>query len=224
MRSGLKAVANPSRSAAAEAYMKSTMPFLGTMAAPMRTVANEVAVAHPLRSQTAWRHTCLALWREATYREERYAAIELSGHRLYREYQTPDAVAMYDEFIVTGAWWDYVDAVAVHRIGPLLRAYRDDIEPVVRRWSTDADMWRRRSSIICQVGAKADIDLGLLYDCIEANMADKQFFIRKAIGWALRSHAWLNPAEIKRYVGENADRLSGLSQREALKNMKKLLP
>ena len=224
MRAGLKAVANPSRSAAAEAYMKSTMPFLGTMAGPMRNVANEVAAAQPLKSRAAWRDTCLALWREATYREERYAALELSGHRLYREFQSPAALPMYEEFIVDGAWWDYVDAVAVHRVGPLLRDYRDEIEPVMRAWSTDADMWRRRTSIICQVGAKADIDLGLLYDCIEPNMADKQFFIRKAIGWALRSHAWLNPAEIQRYVNENADRLSGLSKREALKNMGKLLP
>jgi 3-methyladenine DNA glycosylase AlkD len=224
MRAGLKAVANPSRAAGAEAYMKSTMPFLGTQSGPMRAVAKDVAKAHPLPSFAAWRDTCLALWREAAYREERYAALELTGHRLYRDYQTPKTMPMYEEFIVDGAWWDYVDVVAIHRVGLLLRGSRDEIEPVMRAWSTDADMWRRRTSIICQVGAKADIDLGLLYDCIEPNLADKEFFIRKAIGWALRQHAWLNPAEVARYVDAHADQLSGLSKREALKNMGKLLP
>jgi len=224
MRRGLKAVANPSRAPGAEAYMKSTMPFLGTMAGPMRAVANDVAKEYPLSSRRAWRDTCLTLWREATYREERYAAIELTGHRQYLDHQRPDAMPMYEEFIVDGVWWDYVDAVAIHRVGPLLREFTDEIEPIMRTWSTDGDMWRRRTSIICQVGAKADIDLGLLYDCIEPNMAETEFFIRKAIGWALRSHAWLNPAEVQRYVAANQDRLSGLSRREALKNMGKLLP
>ena len=159
------------------------------------------------------------LWRDARFREERYCAQGLLGDRAYRAFRTPDAMPIYDEFVVDGAWWDYVDDIAVHRIGELLLAYRDDIDPLMRAWSVDDDMWRRRSSIICQVGAKADIDLGLLYDCIEPNMADKEFFIRKAIGWALRSHAWLNSGEIARYVSENADRLSGLSKREALKNI-----
>lgn len=204
--------------------MKSAMPFLGTTAGPMRAVAKDVANAHPLATFPAWRDTCLALWREATYREERYAAIELTGHRRYRAHQTPATMPMYEHFIVDGARWDYVDAVAIHRVGPLLHEFRDDVEPVMRAWSTDADMWRRRTSIICQVGAKADIDLGLLYDCIEPNMADTEFFIRKAIGWALRQHAWLNPAEVARYVAANEDRLSGLSKREARKNMGKLLP
>ena len=128
---------------------------------------------------------------------------------------------MYEEFIVDGAWWDHVDDIAIHRIGPLLRDHRDELEPVMRAWSTDDDMWKRRTAIICQVGAKSEIDLGLLYDCIEPNMADTEFFIRKAIGWALRQHAWLNPGEVVRYVEANADRLSGLSKREALKNVGK---
>ena len=206
-----------------QAYMKSAMPYRGVSAKPLRSVTGQVFKQYPLASVDGWRDTCLALWREAAYREERYAAIELTGHRLYRANQTPDAMAMYEEFIVDGAWWDFVDAVAIHRVGPLLREFTDEIEPMMRVWSIDADMWRRRTSIICQVGAKADLDLGLLYDCIEPNMADKEFFIRKAIGWALRSHAWLNPAEVQRYVKVNKDRLSGLSKREALKNMGKLL-
>ena len=205
-----------------QAYMKSAMPYMGVMAGPQRKVTRSAYKVHPLATFEDWRDTALALWREATYREERYAAHDLVAYPAYAKFQTPDAMPMYEEFIVDGAWWDHVDAIAIHQVGPLLLHHRDAIEPVIRAWSTDDDMWRRRTSIICQVGLKADIDLGLLYDCIEPNMADKEFFIRKAIGWALRQHAWLNPAEIERYVAANEDRLSGLSKREARKNMAKL--
>jgi 3-methyladenine DNA glycosylase AlkD len=68
------------------------------------------------------------------------------------------------------------------------------------------------------VSFRADTDVNLLYACIEPNASDKDFFIRKAIGWALRSYAWVDPVEVARYVAEHEDRLSPLSRREALKN------
>jgi len=222
VRDELRAAANPAKAPGMQAYMKSLMPYRGVMATPLRAITRAGFKVYPLATEAAWRDTVLELWREATYREERYVATELLGHKAYAAYRTPNAMPIYEECIVDGAWWDHVDAVAVHLVGELLLGYRDDIEPIMHGWSTDADMWRRRTSIICQVAAKAEIDLGLLYDCIEPNMADKEFFIRKAIGWALRSHAWLNPGEIERYVTVNADRLSGLSKREALKNVAKL--
>ena len=218
IRSGLAELADPAKAPGMQAYMKSLMPYHGVPAPVLRKLTNAVFAAHPLASFTEWRDTARALWREAEYREERYAAQGLVGHRLYRVHQTPKAMPLFEEFIVDGAWWDHVDDIAIHRIGPLLINDRDAIEPVMRAWSTDDDMWKRRSAIICQVGAKSEIDLGLLYDCIEPNMADTEFFIRKAIGWALRQHAWLNPGEVARYVAANESRLSGLSKREALKN------
>jgi 3-methyladenine DNA glycosylase AlkD len=89
----------------------------------------------------------------------------------------------------------------------------------MRAWSTDSNLWKRRASIICQVAFKGETDVDLLYACIQPNLADRQFFIRKAIGWALRQYAWTDPAEVRRYVTANASRLSGLSRREALKNI-----
>jgi 3-methyladenine DNA glycosylase AlkD len=83
----------------------------------------------------------------------------------------------------------------------------------------DKDIWKRRVSIICQVSLKRDTDLELLYANIEPNLADRSFWIRKAIGWSLRAYAWTNPREIARYVAANESRLSGLSRREALKNI-----
>lgn len=224
LRSALKDAAEPARAPGMQAYMKSTMPYLGVSAVPTRAVTKAAFQQFPLASFADWSDTALALWREAEFREERYAAQGLVGAPMYEGFQSPECIPMYEEFIVDGAWWDHVDDVAIHRVGSLLRAHRDDLEPVMRAWSTDTDLWRRRTAIICQVGAKADIDLGLLYDCIEPNFSDREFFIRKAIGWALRSHAWLNPAEVVRYVQAHDHQLSGLSKREALKNMGKLLP
>jgi 3-methyladenine DNA glycosylase AlkD len=132
------------------------------------------------------------------------------------------ALPVYEEMIVTGAWWDYVDEVAAGRVGAyLLRAHPALVKPLMLAWSTDAHLWKRRTSLIGQVGFKRETDLDLLYACIEANLADRDFFIRKAIGWALRQYAWTDPEEVRRYVTANAARLSGLSRREALKNIAK---
>jgi hypothetical protein len=89
----------------------------------------------------------------------------------------------------------------------------------MHRWSRDPVLWKRRSAILCQLGFKERTDLSLLYDCIEPNLDDTEFFIRKAIGWALRQYAWTDPIEVRRYVRELGDRLSPLSRREALKNI-----
>ena len=86
-------------------------------------------------------------------------------------------------------------------------------------WSRASNLWKRRSAILCQIGLKRDIDLDLLYDCIDPNLGDPEFFIRKAIGWALRDYAWIDPREVKRYVKKHQSELSPLSRREALKNI-----
>lgn len=222
VRQGLAALADPAKAPGMQAYMKSVMLYRGVHAPAQERLFRRVFAEHPLAGVADWRDTVLALWRRAAFREERYAAIALSGHRLYRAHQTPATVPMYEEMIVTGAWWDYVDAVATNRIGPLVRAHPGALKPVMRGWSTDVDLWRRRTSILCQIGAKADTDLDLLYACIEPNLADRDFFIRKAIGWALRQYAWIDPAEVTRYVEQAGDRLSGLSRREALKNVARI--
>ncbi len=221
VKAELAAVADPELAASYQSYMKSSMPFRGMRSAVSRTIQKAAFARHPLDGWDAWHDTVLALWRGAEYREERYAAIGLSQHGSYADHQTRETLPMYEELIVTGAWWDYVDSIANHSLGTLLRRYPRFTKHGMRQWSTHADMWKRRSSIICQLSFKDDIDLDLLYDCIEPNMADREFFIRKAIGWALRQHAWTDPDEVVRYVTANADRLSGLSKREALKNVLK---
>ncbi|HWO46069.1 MAG TPA: DNA alkylation repair protein, partial [Methylomirabilota bacterium] len=144
--------------------------------------------------------------------------MELAGQKRYTEFRTPGVMAMYEEMIVTGAWWDYVDEVA-HLVGDLLRSHPKTIRPVMRKWSTAPNLWKRRVSIICQVSFKKDTDIDLLYANIEPNLTDRDFFIRKAIGWALRAYAWTDPDEVARYVRAHESQLSGLSRREALKNI-----
>jgi len=216
----LTEVAEPARAAGAQAYMKSSMPFLGVAATPLRKVCRRVFAEETFSTAEEWRQAVLSLWREARYREERYAAIELTGAKRFRHWQDLRTLPMYEEMIVTGAWWDYVDAIAIHRIGEyLLRDERSRMSRKMRRWSVDSDLWKRRTSILCQITFKKDTDLDLLYDCIEPSLSSREFFLRKAIGWALRQYAWTDPKEVKRYVRRNASQLSPLSRREALKNI-----
>jgi 3-methyladenine DNA glycosylase AlkD len=217
LRAEMAAAADPLRAPGMQAYMKSTMPYYGIPSAQVDAICKRVFAEHPFPSCREWSAAILELWRSARYREERYASIRLISLKAHRECWNPELMPMLEEMIVTGAWWDYVDAVA-HVVGELLRSHPGEIRPLMRAWSTDPNLWKRRVSIICQISFKKDTDLDLLYANIEPNLADRRFFIRKAIGWALRSYAWTDPEEVARYVAANEASLSGLSKREALKN------
>ena len=201
-----------------QAYMKSAMPYLGVSTVPRRAALKAIFAGIDWPDSAAWQADVMALWRGASFREEHYAAIDLTAVKAARKFQRIDTLPMYEELIVSGAWWDYVDEIAGHRLWTLLQNDREEMTRTMRRWSTDANMWKRRSSIICQLPAKRETDLELLYTCIEPSIGSGEFFLRKAIGWALRQYAWTDPDEIARYVAANGDRLSGLSKREALKN------
>ncbi|MDP9861126.1 MULTISPECIES: DNA alkylation repair protein [Streptosporangium] len=217
VRRAFTEVADPAKAPAMRAYMKSEIPFLGVQAGPRRTALRRVFAEHPIESAPEWRRTVLSLWRDAEYREERYAAIELTGHRPYRRFQTLYALPMYEEMIVTGAWWDYVDELAVHRVGGLLSAFPDTMRPLMLEWAHGDDLWKRRTAILCQNRFRSATDTGLLYACIAPSLSDIDFFARKAIGWALREYAKIDPDEVVRYVDHMG--ITGLSRREALKNL-----
>lgn len=219
LRTRLTAIADPARAPAMQAYMKSAMPFLGVSTVPFRAICKQLFAGLSYADSAAWQRDVLEIWRSAQFREERHAAIELTGIRAARPFQTLEALGMYEEMIVTGAWWDYVDAIATQRFWPLLQHDPAAMKQRMLAWASDDDMWKRRSAILSQIKAKADTDLDFLYACIEPSLDSKQFFLRKAIGWALRQYAWTDPAEVKRYVAANEGRLSGLSRREALKNI-----
>ena len=219
LRDELKRAADPAKAVGMQAYMKSAMPYFGVPTVPLRAICKRVFDAHPLPDFDAWRSQCLAIFRGAEHREEWYAAIGLTGHRYYRDHQTRRTLPMYEEMIVTGAWWDVVDTLASHHLGDLLRADKPFMRNKMLSWSRSRNLWKRRSSILCQLTFKHETDLPLLYAVIEPSLDSKEFFLRKAIGWALRQYAWTNPAEVQQYVRRNQDQLSPLSQREALKNV-----
>jgi 3-methyladenine DNA glycosylase AlkD len=219
IRRELRALGDPERARAQQAYMKSAMPYYGVTAPEQRETWRRVFDPGALLPFEAWCDAALAMWRGAKRREERYAAIALTGRKRYRAYQTLDALPMYEEFIVDGAWWDTVDDVATHRVGPLLAAFPGPMKKTLRAWAKGDDMWKRRSAIIAQVSFEKDTDTKLLEACIAPSIARKEFWLRKAIGWALRAYAWHEPQWVIRYVGAHEDELSGLSKREALKNV-----
>jgi 3-methyladenine DNA glycosylase AlkD len=218
LRSEMSKRADRERAAAMKAYMKSAMPFYGVSLPHMREICKAVFSNHDLGSCGEWRQTILELWRGARRREERYAALDLLRLKRYRECLTPELMPMIEEMVETGAWWDLVDDL-VRTVGQLLRSYPTEIKPVMRAWSTDPNLWKRRVSIICQLSFKEETDLELLYANIEPNLRDREFFVRKAIGWALRQYAHTDPQEVARYVRAHDAELSGLSRREAMKNI-----
>jgi 3-methyladenine DNA glycosylase AlkD len=221
VRTALAAAGDPARAVAQQAYMKSAMPYRGLTSPELKALLRPILAdpAYRIAERDDWEGAVRDLWDGATHREERYAATALTGHRAYMAWQDPAVVPLYRHLIVTGAWWDHVDEVASNRIGPILLSHNEILTPIVRGWATDDDLWLRRTAIISQLTFKEQTDLALLREAIEPNLADTSFWIRKAIGWALRQYARTDPAWVRATVAEYGDRLSGLSRREALKHI-----
>lgn len=217
-RTALAERADPVKAVAMRAYMKSTMPYRGVASPGVKATVAAVVAEYPLTARDAWRDAGLRLWREAEFREERYVSLGILGHRRYAHWRDSSMLPVYEELVSSGAWWDFVDEIASRHVGPILLAERTIVTPVVRGWITSPDMWLRRTSIICQLGAKDAVDLELLTDAIEANASDREFFVGTAIGWALRQHAWRDPAWVRAFVDDHPE-LSGLSRREATKHL-----
>ena len=217
IRSGLAAAGDAGKAPRMQAYMKSTMPFRGVPTPARSTLTRGILAQWVPRDRATWEATVLALWDGASFREERYAAIDVCAHRSARRWHDATTVALYEHLIVTGAWWDHVDAVAIHFVGPILRADPARVAPIIRRWAIADDRWLRRSAIIGQNGAKRSTDTELLSDAIEPNLEDPDFFIRKGIGWALREYAKTDPDWVRVFVADHD--LTPLSRREAMKHL-----
>ncbi|TNC19837.1 DNA alkylation repair protein [Amycolatopsis alkalitolerans] len=218
VRTELAAVADPVKAPEMRRYMKSAMPFYGVPKPQRQAVTRRLFAGYPLPDRGAFVGAVEKLWREAEFREERYVAIDLTGYRASARWQDSSLLPLYEEMIVTGAWWDFVDEIAARRVGPILRAEPAVVGPLMRKWAVDPDLWRRRTAIICQLGAKDRTDLELLTFAIEASIGERDFFLRKGIGWALRQHSRVDPGWVRRFVDEHPG-LAPLSVREALKHV-----
>ena len=218
LRCELEKAADPDKALAMQRYMKSALPFHGVPTPLRRQLAKPLLQAHAVKSASGWRKDVLALWRGAEYREERYVAIDFTRDRRAQAFQNLQALPMYEEIIVDGAWWDYVDGVC-HPLGDILRSEPKAMKTRMLAWSQSPNLWHRRAAILCQLACQHDTDLDLLYRCITPSLGFREFFLQKAIGWALRQYARTDPAEIRRYVRSHEQQLSPLSRREALKHL-----
>jgi 3-methyladenine DNA glycosylase AlkD len=212
IRAGLRAAADPTRAAGQQAYMKSDLPYLGVRVPDVRRVARAAVGAE--RDVRRLLDDSLTLWDEASHREERSAAMMLLA--------VPPAradlriVPLIEHMVRSGRWWDVTDELS-GRVREILDAHPRDGETLVRGWCVSEELWLRRLAILAQLGRRERTDLGLLSDVLEPNLRDGEFFIRKAIGWALRDAARAYPEWVSAYAAAHA--LSPLSRREALKHL-----
>ena len=217
LKSHFERAADPERAAGQQAYMKSAMPYYGIQMPEIRRFCRDTFKANPLASRAIWIATIEALWWNARRREERYAALELLAARPYQAYRDANLLNLLKSLIVSGAWWDYVDQIAINQVGPLLRDHPQVIRPQLLAWSVDDDIWLRRSAILAQLKFKQDTDWPLLKSFIKPSQGSDEFFLRKGIGWALREYSKTEPARVLDYVKANHRKLSSLSKREGLK-------
>jgi 3-methyladenine DNA glycosylase AlkD len=212
IRAALRSRADPARAAGQQAYMKSAMPFLGVRVPDARQVARRAAAE--TTDATTLRRAARRLWDEANYREERYAAMALLALRPVAG--DPALFEDVEHMVRTGAWWDVTDELA-HRLAELHECHSAQTAALARTWARDDDMWIRRISILSQLGRGAHVDTAVLTDTITPNIDDREFFVRKAIGWALREYARIDPEWVRTFASEHP--LSPLSRREALKHL-----
>jgi len=211
----LSEYANAENAAAMQKYMKSEMPYRGVKAPTIERITTGLFKRHTVRSFDEYEATVRDLWDSAEFREERYVAISFA--RKYLTHQTLDALPLYRMMIETGAWWDYVDTIAQHLIGELLRRFPAEMKPEMRRWIKDEHLWIRRSAILSQNHFKSKTDEAMLFEfCLEC-MDEKVFWTQKAIGWALREYSKTNPKSVREFVEANKAGMSSVTLKEAEK-------
>lgn len=212
----LAAQADPTKAAGMQAYMKTDMPFYGVQHAARTEVLKRLRTDFPPADREEYEQLVLALW-NLPHREERYLALGVA--RAHKKFVVPASLPLYRRLITEGAWWDLVDDVATHLVRDLVVGFPDQTWPEVERWVDDEEMWLRRSALLCQIGAKTATDSERLFRFCLALAHEKEFFIRKAIGWALRDYAWVDPEAVASFVRQFGDALSPLSYREATKHI-----
>ena len=209
----LSADADAGRAADMAAYMKTDMPFYGVSSPVRRQILRQLVDFAP-KTNAEYRSQVTALW-EQPHREEKYLAIDWA--KRHRAFITFGNIDLYERMVTEGAWWDLVDDIAANLVGTVVRADFDRMRPVLERWLTGDDLWLRRTVILCQLKSKEKTDTALLFDACARTADETDFFIRKAIGWALRSYSRVEPDAVRAFVEVHRDELSGLSLREATK-------
>ncbi len=212
----LEGLAEPHKAGPMAAYMKTEMPFWGVSAPARRKLASALRKRFPSTDDAEHALQIRALW-ALQHREEKYLAIDLARRPAKRI--GAQHMALYEQLIREGQWWDLVDAVATDLVGGALRKAPEEVWPTMDAWIDDEDLWIRRTAILCQNKHRAATDEARLFRYCLRRAPERDFFIRKAIGWALREYAKTAPGAVLAFCQKHGDRLSGLSRREAMKHL-----
>ncbi len=207
--------ADPSQAQAMKKYMRSQFEYLGIKSPLSKALQKEFYTQRGLPEINELDIILRDLW-SLPQREYQYVAISLLKKI---EKQLPEEFIHTIEYLLTTkSWWDTVDAIAGHTVGTHFKRYPAVKKKCLARWRKSDNVWLRRTSILFQLGYKEETDFELLCDIIRENLNSNEFFINKAIGWALRQYAYTDPKAVKKFVKETKE-LNPLSQREAMKHL-----
>ncbi len=201
---------------AMEKYMLNQFPFFGIKAPDRRKLLSEFVKINGYPDPPALEEVVQRLW-NMEERELHYAGMEIAARKQFLNDES--RTGLYRQMITTKSWWDTVDFIAANLAGPWLRIYPHSIRPVTGEWMDSGNMWLQRSALLFQLRYREKTDTELLFQYIEKLSGSGEFFIRKAIGWALREYSKTDPILVEQFT--NSHKLSGLSRREALKNIQK---
>lgn len=207
-----EAAANPGEAAAMTAYMRGQFDFWGIKSPVRSAIVKEWLSRIQSPSADQLEQTARALW-ELPQREYQYAALDLLAKHVKRLEERH--LDLLESLVVHKSWWDTVDALASNLIGPLLLRHARLTGPLTERWIACENMWLQRTALLYQLKYKKNTDTDRLFRYIGLTKNNPEFFIRKAIGWALREYSKTDAGAVRRFVANHA--LSPLSEREALK-------
>jgi len=208
--------ADPTAAAPMKAYMRNQFEYLGIKTPQRRALLKAFIGEHGLPALDDLEGVLLALW-ALPEREFQYAALGLLGRF---ECQLPaEFIGTIETLLTTKSWWDTVDSLAGNTVGVHFMRFPMVRDATLERWRISDDFWLRRTCILFQLGYKSETDFSLLKTIIQENLGSKEFFINKAIGWALREYTRVDPDGVRAFVA--ATPLAPLSAREALKWLKR---
>ena len=214
LRTAYAAHADPVRAAGEAAYMRHQFPFFGMRTADRRRLTAEALAGLPPPTEQELAAVLRALWAEPE-RELQHAGCDYV--RAHIAVASAPFIDVLLEVVMAKSWWDTVDPLAAHAVGSLVRRH-PDLVTVMDEWIRADDFWVARTAILHQLTYKGDTDEARLFDYCRLRAPDREFFLRKAIGWALRTYAAVAPASVANFVESTPD-LSPLSVREATKGV-----
>lgn len=207
--------ANPAQAAPMKRYMRDQFEYLGIKSPQFSALLKDFIKQNGLPPLDKLDVISRDLWL-LPQREFQYAATSLIG-RLENKLE-PEFITTLEYLLVTKSWWDTVDTIAGNAVGTHFKRFPKVREKYLEKWRKSDNFWLRRTTLLFQLGYKKETDFDLLCEIIHENLGSDEFFINKAIGWALRQYAWTDPKPVKKFVKATKD-LHPLSRREALKNI-----